>query len=213
MKAQEMVTLEALQRKKHLLMYELLNAKAAQNILSTEVKKKLSENLRFPTHSSIFFQRSLDSHIPLELSCYKLKKKNSKIDNFCKKNSQKNLQSVKLVMPASVAIGTIVSMLSRQSLQHKTKACHTRRRNNQRTFWMTFNPSRKEGSWEVVKILTDSHDKFNNNGGNNQHSIRTRAKPPRPPNIRGMGYPEGLALFLWCMLHNASSRTVNFLRP
>ena len=70
-----MVTLEALQRKKHLLMYELLNAKAAQNILSTEVKKKLSENLRFPTHSSIFFQRSFDSHIPLELSCYTLKKK------------------------------------------------------------------------------------------------------------------------------------------
>ena len=89
MKAQEMVTLEALQRKKHLLMNELLNAKAAQNILSTEVKKKLSENFRFPTHSSIFFQRSLDSHIPLELSCYKLKKKNSKIDHFCKKIPKK----------------------------------------------------------------------------------------------------------------------------
>ena len=127
-----MVTLEALQRKKHLLMNELLNAKAAQNILSTEVKKKLSENLRFPTHSSIFFQRSLHSHIPLELSCYTLKK-SSKIDNFCKK-FQKNLRSVRLLMPASVAIGTLVSMLSRQSLQHKTKAWHTRRRNNQRTF-------------------------------------------------------------------------------
>ena len=162
----------------------MLGCKGLTGHNAPHVKKKLSENLRFPTHSSIFFQRSLDSHIPLELSCYKLKKKNSKIDNFCKKNSQKNLQSVKLVMPASVAIGTLVSMLSRQSLQHKTKACHTRRRNNQRTFWMTFNPSRKEGSWEVVKILTNSHDKFNDNSGNTQHSIQTRAKSPRPPRIR-----------------------------
>ena len=87
-------------------------------------------------------------------------------------------------MPASVAIGTLVSMLSRQSLQHKTKAWHTRRRNNQRTFWMTFNPSRKEGSWEVVKILTNSHDKFNDNSGNTQHSIRSRAKSPQPPRIQ-----------------------------
>ena len=111
-------------------------------------------------------------------------KKSSKIDNFCKKNSKKNLRSVRLLMPASVAIGTLVSMLSRQSLQHKTKAWHTRRRNNQRTFWMTFNPSRKEGSWEVVKILTNSHDKFNDNSGNIQHSIQTRAKSPQPPRIR-----------------------------
>ena len=162
----------------------MLGCKGLTGHNAPHVKKKLSLNLRLPTHSSIFFQRPLDSHIPLELSCYKLKKKNSKIDNFCKKNSQKNLQSVKLVMPASVAIGTLVSMLSRQSLQHKTKACHTRRRNNQRTFWMTFNPSRKEGSWEVVKILTNSHDKFNDNSGNTQHSIQTRAKSPQPPRIQ-----------------------------
>ena len=89
-------------------------------------------------------------------------------------------------MPACVAIGTLVSMLSRQSLQHKTKACicHTRRRNNQRTFWVTFNPSRNKGSWEMFEILTHSHDKLNNVGGNNQQSIKTRAKPPRPPHIR-----------------------------
>ena len=113
-------------------------------------------------------------------------KKSCRIDNFCNYNSKKNLRSLRLVMPACVAIGTLVSMLSRQSLQHKTKACicHTRRRNNQRTFWVTFNPSRNKGSWEIFEILTHSHDKFNNDGGNNRHSIQTRAKPPRPPHIR-----------------------------
>ena len=55
-------------------------------------------------------------------------------------------------MPACVAIGTLVSMLSRQSLQHKTKACicHTRRRNNQRTFeWLLTD----HGTKEVEKLL------------------------------------------------------------
>lgn len=36
----------------------------------------------------------------------------------------------------------------------------------------------------MFEILTHSHDKLNNVGGNNQQSIKTRAKPPRPPQIR-----------------------------
>ena len=67
----------------------MLGCKGLTGHNAPHVKKKLSENLRFPTHSSIFFQRSLDSHIQLELSCYTLKKKSSKIDNFCKKIPKK----------------------------------------------------------------------------------------------------------------------------
>ena len=36
----------------------------------------------------------------------------------------------------------------------------------------------------MFEILTHSHDKFNNDGGNNRHSIQTRAKPPRQSHIR-----------------------------